>query len=47
MHTICDETEEDFKINRNTVNNLRYADDTVLIVDGAEGWLEELIVEVC
>jgi len=43
------ETEEGIKINGETINNLRYANDTVLIADSAEG-LQELIdrvVEVC
>ena len=43
------ETEEGIKINGETINNLRYADNTVLIADSAEG-LQKLIdrvVEAC
>jgi len=39
------ETEEGIKINGENINNLRYADDTVLIADSAEG-LQELIDRV-
>lgn len=39
------ETEEGIKINGETINNLRYADVTVLIADSAEG-LQQLIDRV-